>query len=128
MKEQKFLGLVEDKCWIPLTAQFIDASNIMINIANNDDKKYCIGMYNVMLLIEPMYSSVINFETLLHFLKIFIYCLEFEFGDPYAKNEKIISSYVTPEQYFKKIKKNWNVDIDKKIKNINNKTYGNKIF
>lgn len=122
MKSKKFLGLAEDKFWLLLTAQFLDANNIILKITNNDDERYCLGMYNVVLLLEPLYNSVISRETMLHFMKIFIYCLEFEFGDHYAeKNEKTIKNYVTPTEYFEKIKKNWNVDITAAIENINKK-------
>lgn len=116
MKEQKFKGLSIEKCWIPLTATFIETNNMLQKLTNNDND-YCLGMKYILELIKPLYKNLIDDETLERFTWVFIYVLEFKYGNPYKKNtgSEKINKYISVYDYFDMIKKNWNTDISAEL-------------
>lgn len=118
MKEKKgcFKGLDIEKCWLPFTANLIDASNMAMQISNGDDVKYCQIMMGAHELMQPLYvgKNVMDIYTYDRMFQVFIYVFEFIYGDPNCTGIKG-KPFVGVEEFFKDIRKNWYVDIGKKL-------------
>lgn len=123
-KTKLFKGLSENAYWLPFIATLMDAHNRLMVITNNDDKKYCNGMMVIHDLLLPLYgdNKIIDTYTYNKVFQVFIYVIEFVYGNPYSNENKITSKYAKPIDIFNNIKKHWNDDINKellKVKNAN---------
>jgi len=122
MKERKglFKGYSETACWLPLTQQVMDASNMAINMSGNDDYTYCaiLGLCHDMLLIPYVDAAKMPLDIYNRFFHVFVYVLEFVYGDPYSNKHEVHKKYVTAEDYFNNIKKHWNTNITKELQKV----------
>lgn len=123
-KIEKFKGLSVEKVWLPLTQSCIEANNLLHYLTNND-RDYCVGLKFIEEILKPMYN-VIDDATFDRFTSVFVYVLEFVYGDPYCKSTKSFKRYVTSYDYFSEIMKNWNTDIDAELAKVDKITKANK--
>lgn len=105
-----------EKTWIELLQTLIDGSNMIMVMTNGDDIKYCKGMAAIHDLLVPLYveHGGMDINVFNRLFQVFVYVLEFKYGDPYYEG-KDIQHFVSTVDLFQQIKKNWNVDIDKEL-------------
>ena len=120
MNKKKFKGLCEDTFWLPLTQILIDASNTAMQMYDGDDLMYTKWMALQHDLLVPLYvdTKSIDINTFNRLFQIFIYVLEFVYGDPYSQENKKFEHYITTQEYFDNIKKHWNDDIEAKVRQV----------
>ena len=121
MRERKgiFKGYSESTCWIPLTQSVMEANNMAMLMTGGDDYNYCriFSFCHDMLLVPYVDNAKMPLYVFNRFFYVFIYVLEFVYGNPYSNEHEINKKYVTAEEYFSNIKKHWNDDIEKKLRN-----------
>lgn len=111
-----FKGLDIEKCWLPFTANLIDASNTAMLMTGGEDVAYCKFMALTHDLMLPLYvdSKVMDLNTYNRMFHVFIYVFEFIYGDPECKGYKN-KEFTTVKEFFNDIRKNWNTDIRKEL-------------
>ena len=115
-----FKGLSIEKCWLPLIQSVVEGSNMAMMMSHNDDVEYVKIMCGVHDILETMYvdTEVMDIDAFNRLFVIWIYLLEFKYGKPYHTGKpELIKRHYSPMEVFNDIKKNWNTDIDKKLKN-----------
>jgi len=122
-RKNMFKNLSIDDFWLPLTQQIADNHNYAIKISNNDDEKYCKIMMVMSSLLMNTYGKYVD---LYRFNQVFIYIMEFIFGDPYKESkpgDPLKNTIISTREMFELIKKYWNVNINKELQRVKN---GNK--
>ena len=111
-----FKGLDIEKCWLPFTANLIEASNTAMLMTGGEDVAYCKFMALTHDLMLPLYvdSKVMDLNTYNRMFHVFIYVFEFIYGDPKCKGYKN-KEFTTVKEFFNDIRKNWNTDIRKEL-------------
>lgn len=116
MKERKgtFKGFSIENCWLPLTDIVIKASNMAIHL---DDESYCkfIALQHDLLLRLYVDAGKMPVDIYNRFFYVFIYVLEFVYGDPYSSGNTIHRHDISVYDVFVNIKKHWNDNISEKL-------------
>lgn len=106
-----------ENAWLSLVGQIMNAHNYALLLSKNDDEKYVQCLLLMANMLKPLYVSknAFNEQVFFRAFQLFIYLYEFEYN--VLNNENGLSErYISISDCFNRIKKNWNVDIEKKIK------------
>ena len=119
-KVEMYKGLSVEHCWLPLINSIVEGSNMAMIMSHNDDIEYVKIMCGVHDVLVPMYvdTGVMSIEVFNRLFYVWVYLLEFKYGEPNSKEEKIIKRQYSPRKVFEDIKKNWNVDINKELQKV----------
>ena len=105
---------------MPFTTTILDAHNTAMLLSKGEDKDYCKFIAFVHDLMVPLYVDRVKIplETYNKFFRIFIYVIEFVYGDPYSTTHEWFNIHINVEDLFYNIKKHWNDDINKALKKV----------
>ena len=120
MKKELFKGFSVENFWLPFTATILNAHNTAMLLSKGEDKEYCKFIAFVHDLMMPLYVDrvKISLETYDKFFKIFVYVIEFVYGDPYSTAHELHNKHINVEDLFRNIKKHWNDDINKALEKV----------
>lgn len=104
-KKNMFLGLSVERCWVPLTATYIDANN-MLQATTKSNEQYCHGLVAIESMLKELYKGCMDADVLDRFTIVFTYVMENKlFGNAEGGMNVM---YVSADDVFELIKKNWN--------------------